>query len=273
MRLAAADMTTLEPFENGERGVVISTASIAAFEGQIGQAAYSSSKGGIVGLTMPAARELAQFGIRGLASAPGLFLTPLLMKLPEEIQSSLGAVDPLPQAPGPTARIRRAGAALHPEFVSERRSNPPGRRVADGSEIEGKVSMRTVLILLLVPALLPAQADPASQAFSAWVEEHRMADHKARSRSLFEASADWVAKWPDSQLAWRERRESLVTTGNRSAELWKQTGETLIRLNPPHTIASSIAYMTGNSGRSHPQRRGVVGHDGNLLDGRDHPAG
>ncbi len=102
--------------------------------------------------------------------------------------------------------------------------------------------MRIVLILLLLSAPLPAQKDPASEAFSAWVVEHRAADHKARSRSLFEASADWVAKWPDSQLAWRERRESLVTTGNRSAELWKQTGETLIRLNPPHTIASSIAY-------------------------------
>jgi NAD(P)-dependent dehydrogenase (short-subunit alcohol dehydrogenase family) len=100
MRLAAADMTTLEAFENGERGVVISTASIAAFEGQIGQAAYSASKGGIVGLTMPAARELAQFGIRVLAIAPGLFLTPLLMKLPEEIQSSLGASIPFPKRLG-----------------------------------------------------------------------------------------------------------------------------------------------------------------------------
>ena len=100
MRLAAADMTTLEAFENGERGVVISTASIAAFEGQIGQAAYSASKGGIVGLTMPAARELAQFGIRVMAIAPGLFLTPLLMKLPEEIQSSLGASIPFPKRLG-----------------------------------------------------------------------------------------------------------------------------------------------------------------------------
>jgi NAD(P)-dependent dehydrogenase (short-subunit alcohol dehydrogenase family) len=100
MRLAAADMATMEPFENGERGVVISTASIAAFEGQIGQAAYSASKGGIVGLTMPAARELAQFGIRVMAIAPGLFLTPLLMKLPEEIQSSLGASIPFPKRLG-----------------------------------------------------------------------------------------------------------------------------------------------------------------------------
>ncbi len=100
MRLAAADMTTLEPLDDGERGVIISTASIAAYEGQIGQAAYSSSKGGIVALTMPAARELAQFGIRVLAIAPGVFLTPLLGKLPEEVQTSLGAAIPFPKRLG-----------------------------------------------------------------------------------------------------------------------------------------------------------------------------
>jgi len=100
MRLAAADMSTLEPLEDGERGVIVSTASIAAYEGQIGQAAYSSSKGGIVGLTLPAARELAQFGIRVLTIAPGLFLTPLLQKLPEEVQTSLGASIPFPKRLG-----------------------------------------------------------------------------------------------------------------------------------------------------------------------------
>ena len=100
MRLAAVDMSTLEPLEDGERGVIVSTASIAAYEGQIGQAAYSSSKGGIVGLTMPAARELAQFGIRVLTIAPGIFLTPLLLKLPEEVQASLGASVPFPKRLG-----------------------------------------------------------------------------------------------------------------------------------------------------------------------------
>ena len=100
MRLAAADMTRLDPMEDGERGVIISTASIAAFEGQIGQAAYSASKGGIVALTMPAARELAQFGVRVLAIAPGLFLTPLLKGLPEEVQTSLGATIPFPKRLG-----------------------------------------------------------------------------------------------------------------------------------------------------------------------------
>lgn len=100
MRLAAAEMTKLDAMEDGERGVIISTASIAAFEGQIGQAAYSASKGGIVALTMPAARELAQFGVRVLAIAPGLFLTPLLQSLPEEVQASLGATIPFPKRLG-----------------------------------------------------------------------------------------------------------------------------------------------------------------------------
>lgn len=89
MRLAAAEMATLDPIGE-ERGVIVSTASIAAFEGQVGQAAYASSKGGIVALTMPAARELSQFGIRVMTIAPGIFRTPLLQKLPEEIKRSLG---------------------------------------------------------------------------------------------------------------------------------------------------------------------------------------
>ena len=100
MRLAGADMTTLDPLDEGERGVIISTASIAAYEGQIGQAAYTASKGGIVSLTMPAARELAQFGIRVLAIAPGVFLTPLLGKLPGDVQASLGAAIPFPKRLG-----------------------------------------------------------------------------------------------------------------------------------------------------------------------------
>jgi NAD(P)-dependent dehydrogenase (short-subunit alcohol dehydrogenase family) len=100
MRLAAADMAGLAPLDGGERGVIVSTASIAAFEGQIGQAAYSASKGGIVALTMPAARELAQFGIRVMTIAPGIFLTPLLKGLPQEVQASLGASVPFPKRLG-----------------------------------------------------------------------------------------------------------------------------------------------------------------------------
>jgi NAD(P)-dependent dehydrogenase (short-subunit alcohol dehydrogenase family) len=100
LRLAAADMTPLAPGEDGERGVIISTASVAAFEGQIGQAAYASSKGGVAALTLPAARELAQFGIRVLAIAPGIFGTPMLRALPDEVQESLGASVPFPKRLG-----------------------------------------------------------------------------------------------------------------------------------------------------------------------------
>lgn len=100
MRLAAAEMAALDPLEDGERGVIISTASVAAYEGQIGQAAYAASKGGIVSLTMPAARELAQFGIRVLAIAPGVFLTPLLQGMPQEVQDGLGTSVPFPKRLG-----------------------------------------------------------------------------------------------------------------------------------------------------------------------------
>jgi NAD(P)-dependent dehydrogenase (short-subunit alcohol dehydrogenase family) len=100
MRLAAADMQSLEPMEDGERGVIVSTASVAAYEGQIGQAAYAASKGGVVALTMPAARELAQFGIRVNTIAPGIFSTPMLQALPEETQKSLAVSVPFPKLLG-----------------------------------------------------------------------------------------------------------------------------------------------------------------------------
>lgn len=107
LRLAAADMTSLPPLDDSERGVIISTTSVAAFEGQIGQAAYAASKGGISSLTLPAARELAQFGIRVLAIAPGLFLTPLLGELPAEAQASLAAAIPFPRRLGHAAEYAR----------------------------------------------------------------------------------------------------------------------------------------------------------------------
>jgi NAD(P)-dependent dehydrogenase (short-subunit alcohol dehydrogenase family) len=100
MRLAAADMQNLEPLADGERGVIVSTASVAAFEGQIGQAAYSASKGGVAALTLPAAREFAQFGIRVMAIAPGIFGTPMLRALPQAAQDSLGAAVPFPRRLG-----------------------------------------------------------------------------------------------------------------------------------------------------------------------------
>jgi NAD(P)-dependent dehydrogenase (short-subunit alcohol dehydrogenase family) len=100
MRLAAADMQALAPLADGERGVVISTASVAAYDGQIGQAAYAASKGGVVSLTLPAAREFAQFGIRVMAVAPGLFNTPMVEGLPREVQDALAAAIPFPRMLG-----------------------------------------------------------------------------------------------------------------------------------------------------------------------------
>jgi NAD(P)-dependent dehydrogenase (short-subunit alcohol dehydrogenase family) len=100
MRLAAADMQALTPLEDGERGVVVSTASVAAYDGQIGQAAYAASKGGVVSLTLPAARELAQFGIRVMAIAPGLFNTPMVEGLPQQVQDQLAAAIPFPKMLG-----------------------------------------------------------------------------------------------------------------------------------------------------------------------------
>jgi NAD(P)-dependent dehydrogenase (short-subunit alcohol dehydrogenase family) len=111
LRVAAVAMTDLEPLADGERGVILLTASIAAYDGQIGQAAYSASKGGIVGLTLPAARELARYGIRVVAIAPGVFATPMLAGLPEAAQTSLAANVPFPQRLGRPAEY--AALALH----------------------------------------------------------------------------------------------------------------------------------------------------------------
>jgi NAD(P)-dependent dehydrogenase (short-subunit alcohol dehydrogenase family) len=96
LRFAAAAMVGSEPLEEGERGVCVNTASIAAFDGQIGQIAYSASKGGVVGMTLPAARDLSQYGIRVNTVAPGLFDTPLLAALPQEAREKLGAGVPYP---------------------------------------------------------------------------------------------------------------------------------------------------------------------------------
>jgi NAD(P)-dependent dehydrogenase (short-subunit alcohol dehydrogenase family) len=96
LRFAAAAMVGNEPLDGGERGVCVNTASVAAFDGQIGQIAYSASKGGVVGMTLPAARDMAQYGIRVNTIAPGLFDTPLLAALPEEAREALGKTIPFP---------------------------------------------------------------------------------------------------------------------------------------------------------------------------------
>jgi NAD(P)-dependent dehydrogenase (short-subunit alcohol dehydrogenase family) len=100
MRLAAVAMQSVSPMQDGERGIIICTASVAAYDGQIGQAAYAASKGGVVGLVLPAAREFAQFGIRVNAIAPGIFSTPMLHALPEAAQQSLAAAVQFPKLLG-----------------------------------------------------------------------------------------------------------------------------------------------------------------------------
>jgi NAD(P)-dependent dehydrogenase (short-subunit alcohol dehydrogenase family) len=99
-RLAATAMAQGEVNADGERGVIVNTASIAAFDGQIGQAAYAASKGGIVGMTLPMARELARYGIRVVTVAPGIFATPMLLNMPREVQDSLGKTVPFPSRLG-----------------------------------------------------------------------------------------------------------------------------------------------------------------------------
>jgi NAD(P)-dependent dehydrogenase (short-subunit alcohol dehydrogenase family) len=100
VRLAAARIAKLEALEDGERGVMMMTASVAAYDGQVGQQAYAASKGGIVSMTLPLARDLAQFGVRVVTVAPGLFLTPLMKELPEPVQQSLAASIPFPKRLG-----------------------------------------------------------------------------------------------------------------------------------------------------------------------------
>ena len=101
MRLAAAQMIPLDPINDSkERGVIINTASVAAFEGQLGQAAYSASKGGVVSMTLPAAREFAQFGIRVMTIAPGVMYTPMIAGMTEEVQKALSADVPFPKQLG-----------------------------------------------------------------------------------------------------------------------------------------------------------------------------
>lgn len=127
-RLAAQALAQGEPGPDGERGIIINTASAAAFDGQIGQAAYSASKGGVVGMTLPMARELASHGIRVMAIAPGLFMTPMLAGLPQEAQDSLGKQVPFPARLGDPAEF----AALVVHIIENRMLNGEVIRL-DGS--------------------------------------------------------------------------------------------------------------------------------------------
>jgi len=112
IRLAAAEIVKLEPMTDGERGVIVNTASVAAFDGQVGQEAYAASKGGVVALTLPLARDLAQFGVRVCTIAPGLFLTPLMAELPQAVQESLAASIPFPKRLGKPEEFAQLCAAI-----------------------------------------------------------------------------------------------------------------------------------------------------------------
>ncbi len=136
LRLAAAAIAREEPGADGERGVIVNTASVAAYDGQIGQAAYAASKAGIVGLTLPAARELARHGIRVVTIAPGIFETPMMAGMPQEVQDSLGKSVPFPLAPRPSRRICGARQAYLRKHHAERRSHPPRRRLAHGRPLK-----------------------------------------------------------------------------------------------------------------------------------------
>ncbi len=105
IRLAADVMSKAEPDAGGERGVIVSTASVAAFDGQVGQAGYAASKAGVVGMTLPVARELSRFGIRVMTVAPGIMETPMLMGMPQEVQDSLGRMVPFPSRLGKPAEF------------------------------------------------------------------------------------------------------------------------------------------------------------------------
>ncbi|EXL04454.1 3-hydroxyacyl-CoA dehydrogenase [Aquamicrobium defluvii] len=111
IRLFADAAAKLEPLHGGERGVIVNTASVAAYDGQIGQAAYSASKGGVVGMTLPVARDLARSGIRVCTIAPGIFKTPMMAAMPQEVQDSLGAAVPFPSRLGEPSEY--AALALH----------------------------------------------------------------------------------------------------------------------------------------------------------------
>ncbi|MET0598702.1 MAG: 3-hydroxyacyl-CoA dehydrogenase [Mesorhizobium sp.] len=112
IRLAARHMALTEPLAHGERGVIVNTASVAAFDGQVGQAAYAASKSGIVGMTLPVARDLARSGIRVVTIAPGIFDTPMMKGMPQEVQDSLGASVPFPSRLGQPSEYAALALAI-----------------------------------------------------------------------------------------------------------------------------------------------------------------
>lgn len=138
MRVAATEMSSLDPLADGERGIIVSTASAAAYEGQIGQAAYSASKGGIVALTLPAARELARYGVRVVAIASGRVRDTDAAKLATGRAGHPRCKCAVPEPARPARGIRRAGASAMPEYDDQRRSHTARWRAAHGAALSGR---------------------------------------------------------------------------------------------------------------------------------------
>ena len=136
-RLAASAMTRNEAGQDGERGVIINTASVAAYDGQIGQTAYSASKGGVVGMTLPMARDLSKLGIRVMTIAPGIFETPMMAGMPPEASGLAGGPGALPIAARQARRVRGAGAPHHRKQDAEWRGDPARWRDPHGAEVAG----------------------------------------------------------------------------------------------------------------------------------------
>ena|SRR5579872_578217 len=116
------------------------------------------------------------------------------------------------------------------------------KEVFEATDCVNQTRMRLLTFILFAPAFLLAQVDPAYEVYKVWDQEHQGLDYSARMKALFDVSAEWTAKWPDSRFAWQQRRNSLLSTQSHSPELWKQAGENLIRLSPPHTAATGVAY-------------------------------
>ena len=180
LRLASAAMLAGKPGPAGERGVIVNTASIAAFDGQIGQIAYAASKGGVVALTLPAARDLAASGIRVCAIAPGLFDTPLLAGLPAEAREQLAASVPYPPRLG-IPRSSPSSCATSSKRHAQRRGGAARRGVADGAGAERRP--RTALIAAVVIAIAPARGRRAGGGGEPRARAARADPHVPRDRA------------------------------------------------------------------------------------------
>ena len=143
LRLAAAAIAETDPVDDaGQRGLIVNTASVAAFDGQIGQIAYAASKGGVAAMTLPAARDLAQFGIRVMTIAPGILDTPMMAGDHRGVPQQPGRRSAVPEAPRPARRVRRDGAVDRRAGLPQRRGDPAGRRAADGAALTRRACRR-----------------------------------------------------------------------------------------------------------------------------------